>query len=171
MVMDCWVTVKECAGLPGLPGREQNIRARLVKASGGNPELQRKREGSKAFEFHIACLPHDAQEALRQRHFKSVLEQPGCKSVGLPVKRKSAAKPREELEIMRQCPALVEREVSTLTDDQKKVADARALLAQEVEKLRSAGMSRIAAVTFIANSSPPTAGAKTLLEGDFLQAS
>lgn len=151
--MDCWVTVKECAGLPGLPGREQNIRARLVKASGGNPELQRKREGSKAFEFHIACLPHDAQEALRQRHYKSVLEQPGCKSVGLPVKRNSAVKPREELEIMRQCPALVEREVATLTDDQKKVADARALLAQEVEKLRAAGMSRIAAVTFIADGS------------------
>jgi len=33
------------------------------------------------------------------------------------------------------------------------VADARALLAQEVEKLRAAGMSRIAAVTFITDGS------------------
>ncbi|USS95568.1 hypothetical protein M5J15_14815 [Serratia symbiotica] len=57
------------------------------------------------------------------------------------IKRNSLVKPREELEIMRQCPALVEREVATLTDDQKKVADARTLLAQEVEKLRAAGMS------------------------------
>ncbi|WP_149590515.1 hypothetical protein [Serratia symbiotica] len=110
-------------------------------------------EGSKAFEYHIDCLPADTQEAVRQRHFKSVLEQSDCKSDGLQIKRNSLVKPREELEIMRQCPALVEREVATLTDDQKKVADARALLAQEVEKLRAAGMSRIAAVTFIADGS------------------
>ncbi|NIG98080.1 MAG: hypothetical protein G5701_01810 [Serratia symbiotica] len=62
-------------------------------------------------------------------------------------------KPREELEIMRQFPALVEREVAMLTADQKKVADARALLAQGVEKLRGAGMSSIAAVIFIADGS------------------
>ncbi|WP_288444618.1 DNA-binding protein, partial [uncultured Serratia sp.] len=104
--------------MPGLPGTAQGLRMALKKRAGNAPDLVRKREGSKAFEYHIDCLPADTQEAVRQRHFKSVLEQPGCKSVGLPVKRNSAVKPREELEIMRQCPALVEREVATLTDDQ-----------------------------------------------------
>ncbi|WP_146226791.1 DNA-binding protein [Serratia symbiotica] len=148
-----YVVAKELLGLPGLPTTTKGIREALSRYSGGLPEMVRKRAGSKAFEYHIDCLPAQAREAVRQRHFKSVLEQSGCKSDGLPIKRNSLVKPREELEIMRQCPALVEREVATLTDDQKKVADARALLAQEVEKLRAAGMSRIAAVTFIADGS------------------
>ncbi|USS96267.1 hypothetical protein M5J15_04255 [Serratia symbiotica] len=136
-----YVVAKELLGLPGLPTTTKGIREALSRYSGGLPEMVRKRAGSKAFEYHIDCLPAQAREAVRQRHFKSVLEQSGCKSDGLPIKRNSLVKPREELEIMRQCLALVEREVATLTDDQKKVADARTLLAQEVEKLHAAGMS------------------------------
>jgi len=54
---------------------------------------------------------------------------------------------------MRQCPALVEREVCGLTDDQKAIADARALLASEVERLRNAGLSRLSAVNYIVDGS------------------
>ncbi|WP_437612008.1 hypothetical protein [Erwinia sp. V71] len=54
---------------------------------------------------------------------------------------------------MRQCPSLLEKEISSLTEKQKQIADARAALAMEAERLRDAGMSRTAAVKFIAESS------------------
>ncbi|RNM16512.1 hypothetical protein EFS38_20640, partial [Dickeya undicola] len=55
--MSIWLTAKECVDLPGLPRMEHNIRSRLDKRSGGNAELRRRREGSKAFEYHVDCLP------------------------------------------------------------------------------------------------------------------
>lgn len=58
---------------------------------------------------------------------------------------------------MRQCPALLDREVSELTDRQKLVADARALLASEVERMRDAGVSRASAVRYIAEAHAPAA--------------
>jgi putative transposase len=67
--------------------------------------------------------------------------------------QKEPAKPAQALEIMRQCPALLEREVDSLTDKQKQIADARVMLVQEVEKLRDAGMSRVGAVRLISDGS------------------
>jgi putative transposase len=148
-----FITVNELAGLPGLPGTPQGIRYAMNKLAANSPELMRRRQGSKAIEYHIDCLPAEAREVVRQRHYTSVLEQSGCKSVDVPVKRSKAIKPSNELEIMRQCPALVTREVSALNAKQKSVADARALLALEVLRLRDAGMSRLAAVQFIVDGS------------------
>ncbi|WFQ80405.1 hypothetical protein PXH59_04430 [Xenorhabdus sp. SF857] len=54
---------------------------------------------------------------------------------------------------MRQCPALLSRELSSLTEQQRQVADARALLALEVLNLRDAGMSRSAAVQYFSDGS------------------
>ncbi|WP_025246936.1 hypothetical protein [Candidatus Sodalis pierantonius] len=54
---------------------------------------------------------------------------------------------------MRQCPALLDRKVQALNDQQKQIADARMMLAQEVIRLQQAGMARIAAVTFIVEES------------------
>ncbi|MBK4933057.1 transposase, partial [Klebsiella pneumoniae] len=48
---------------------------------------------------------------------------------------------------------MLEREVNSLTVKQKQIADARAVLAMEVEKLRDAGMSRTAAVNFVSMGS------------------
>lgn len=151
--MSIWLTAKECVSLPGLPKMEHNIRNRLDKAAGGDADLRKRRQGSKAFEYHIDCLPLAAQEEIKKRHFKSVLENTGCKSVDIPVKHNQTIKPRQELELMRQCPALLDREVSALTAKQKEVADARALLAAEVERLREAGLSRAGAVKYIAEGS------------------
>lgn len=72
----------------------------------------------------------------------------------VPAERKSSIKPRETLEVFQQCPALLDREASQLTDKQKAVADARSALAQEVLKLHGqAGLSRNAAVNYIVDGS------------------
>ncbi|AHE72583.1 hypothetical protein M942_04680 [Enterobacter ludwigii] len=150
-----FVIAKELIGVPGLPTTTKGIREALSRTSGGMPELMRKREGTKAFEYHIDCLPAEAREIVRQRHYQSVLEQSTeVAVVDAPVTAKKAAvKPSQELELIRQCPALLDRKVGTLTDKQKQIADARAMLAQEVETLIDAGMSRSGAVQLIAGGS------------------
>jgi putative transposase len=154
--MSIWLTVQECSNLPGFPSMLHNIRNNLNKRAGGNPDLRRRRAGSKAFEYHVDCLPHEAREAVLTRHYQQVVEVAIDAPVTnlVPAERKTGIKPREELDILNQCPALLEREVSQLTDKQKAVADARSALALEVLKLYDqAGLSRIAAVNYIVDGS------------------
>lgn len=61
-VIGMFLTANELVGIPGLPGTVQGIRNRLNKLSGDHPELIRKRTGTKAFEYHIDCLPEAAQD-------------------------------------------------------------------------------------------------------------
>lgn len=149
--------VKELVGLPGMPKTEKGIREALARRTNGAAELVRKREGSKAFEYHIDALPAETQEVLRQRHYQEVMEAPAETAAPAPAvidTKKSTIKPREALQVLQQCPALLEREVSQLTSKQKQIADARAALAQEVMKLiDQAGMSRNGAVNYIVEGS------------------
>jgi putative transposase len=146
-----YFSVNELVGVAGLPGTAQGVRAALKKLTGTSPELVRKRQGSKAFEYNIECLPAMAQEALKDLHFKKLMDETPAKSPA--VKAKVEASKRKELEVMRQCPALLDREVAALTQKQKQIADARATLAQEVLRMREAGLSRAAAVEMIAEAS------------------
>ncbi|MBH1915688.1 transposase, partial [Serratia marcescens] len=73
-----FLSVNELIGLPGLPGTAQGLRLALKKRADNSPDLVRKRQGSKAFEYHIDCLPEAARAAATERHYKSVLEQSGC---------------------------------------------------------------------------------------------
>ncbi|EJF9114399.1 transposase, partial [Salmonella enterica] len=59
----CWVTVLELSGVHGLPSTPRGIR-KLAKKSGW---VFRKRAGSKAFEYHIDCLPEQAREIVKRR--------------------------------------------------------------------------------------------------------
>ena len=147
-----FVTVNELVGVPGLPTTQQGLRYSLKKSAGNSPELVRKRAGSKAFEYHIDCLPEQAREIVKARHYREVLKQSDCSSAPTAPKREVTTT-RDELTLLRQCPVLLEREVSDLTERQKQIADARALLAAEVERLRDIGMSRASAVEFIAKES------------------
>ncbi|MGK5712931.1 Mu transposase C-terminal domain-containing protein, partial [Proteus mirabilis] len=52
-----------------------------------------------------------------------------------------------------QCPALLDAKVGELTGTQKDIADARAMLAQEVFRLINHGSSRVGAVKFISEQS------------------
>ncbi|TQN84395.1 UNVERIFIED_ORG: putative transposase [Citrobacter freundii] len=144
-----WFVVRDCLGLSGFPSAEKNIRARLERITENHPEWRRKRKGTKAFEYHIDCLPAEAQKVLRQRLTQQVLDDVQLPAV---VERKAAKNVtvRDELEVMTKCPELALREVQALTDKQKAIADARILLAAEVQKLRDyAGMTRTAAVKHI----------------------
>ncbi|WP_437888590.1 DNA-binding protein [Phytobacter sp. V91] len=142
-----FVTVNELVGLPGLPTTQQGLRYSLNKVACNSPELVRKRSGSKAFEYHIDCLPEQVREIIRERHYREILQQDSDDS-GQPSQRVNTTT-RDELKLLRQCPALLEREVGYLTEKQKEIADARATLALYVEKLRDAGMSRTAAVNYV----------------------
>lgn len=142
--------VKELMGVPGLPATTKGIREMLNRYSCGSKELVRKREGSKAFEYHVDCLPEQAREIVKARHYHEVLKQSGCASAA---PKREVTTTRDELALLRQCPVLLEREVSDLTERQKQIADARALLAAEVERLRDIGMSRASAVAFVTTES------------------
>lgn len=144
-----WFVVRDCLKLSGFPSAEKNIRARLDRLAENNPEWKRKREGTKAFEYHIDCLPAEAQKVLRKRLTQQVLEDAQLPAV-IEQKAVKNITIRDELEVITKCPELALREVQTLTDKQKAIADARILLATEVQKLRDyAGMTRKAALKHI----------------------
>lgn len=152
--MSIWLTAKECIGLPDFPTQPQNIRSRLEKYSGGSDTFRRRRTGTKAFEYHIDCLPLAAQEVIKARFYAQALET----EVPVTAEQTAVKTPRSEklagdLDIMRQCPALLDSKVGELTGNQKDIADARAMLAQEVLKLIRLGSSRTAAVNLISAQS------------------
>jgi putative transposase len=150
-----FVTVNELVGLPGLPGTAQGVRYALNKCAAGLPEMMRRREGTKAFEYHIDCLPDAAREAVQARIARELQVESGA---GLPAVAetgcavaKGSAETCVDLELYRKCPALLEQKLRSLTDDQKAIADARMTLVCGVLKLMDAGgMSRKAAVDLIA---------------------
>lgn len=150
-----WSTVAELAGCAGMPATERGCRKFLDNLSEKSPDVRRKRSGTKAFEYHIDFLPAKTQEDVRARYYASILAQKETSLNVAPSRASSCGinKPRTELKLMRQCPALLEREINSLTDKQKQIADSRAVLAMEVEKLRDAGMSRTAAVNFVSMGS------------------
>ncbi|EKA2581318.1 transposase, partial [Salmonella enterica] len=132
-----WVTAKECTGIKGFPSAEKNVRIRLERATEQNPEWRRKRAGTKAFEYHIDCLPEQAREIVKRRFLnQAVASAENCQtSVHVAV----TSKARQELVLMQQCPALATREANKLTEQQRRIADARCVLVREVDRLRSLG--------------------------------
>jgi putative transposase len=80
---------------------------------GNSPELVRKRAGSKAFEYHIDCLPEQAREIVKARHYREVLKQSDCSSAPTAPKREVTTT-RDELALLRQCPVLLNVKSPTL---------------------------------------------------------
>ncbi|KAA5957783.1 MULTISPECIES: Mu transposase C-terminal domain-containing protein [unclassified Pantoea] len=149
-----FVTVNELMGLPGLPGTLQGLRFTLNKRAAGLPELVRRREGTKAFEYHIDCLPDAAREVVKQRLMKQVIESSEGAGVVAPVS--VAVKAKQELVLMQECPALAKRETDRLTEKQRRIADARCVLVMEVDRLRSLEgikATRTGAVEYVAEQS------------------
>ncbi|MFB5079617.1 DNA-binding protein, partial [Raoultella sp. C349492] len=138
--------------LPGMPETRPGVAAR-AKNHGWQSRARAGRGGG--CEYSIDSLPAETQEAIRERFYRSVLENRSQEVAAREIaKRKAAAQEKgSKLELMRQCPALLAREVQQLTTRQKQIADARAALAMEVEKLRDSGLSRTAAVAYVANNS------------------
>ncbi|EBC4877358.1 DDE-type integrase/transposase/recombinase [Salmonella enterica] len=151
-----YVTVRELIGVAGMPKTEKGIREALVRYSAAVPEFSRKRAGSKALEFNIDCLPADVREVVTQRHYAATLEQSVPAEVVTPVKTavKPVLKAAERVAVLRQCPALLETKTAELTEQQRQIADARALLVAEVLRLeRACDLSRIRAINFVCDQS------------------
>ncbi|RYU42085.1 hypothetical protein ERW49_18395, partial [Aliivibrio finisterrensis] len=66
-----YFTVKELAGAAGMPKLERNVRIALKDVSDSD---KRKREGSRAFEYHIDCLPEATRLFLIQRDAKNTAD-------------------------------------------------------------------------------------------------
>lgn len=157
-----FVTVSELIGLSGLPGTSQGLRVALNKRAAGTPELVRRREGTKAFEYHVDCLPDEARKVVQARAARRVLTESRA-SVPAPVTSArntelavGGEKVQSELSVYRKCPAVLEQKLRSLTDTQKAVADARMLLACEIERLmdeRGLNMKRKQAIEHIASES------------------
>lgn len=62
-----WVTAKECIGISGMPTDVHKIRAKLDRLC-GESDMKRKRQGSKAFEYHTSILPAPVQAALLKKN-------------------------------------------------------------------------------------------------------
>lgn len=149
-----FLSVSELVGLPGLPGTAQGVRWTLRKSTGSSPDLMRRRPGTKAFEYHIDCLPERTREEIKLRQLNSLLTAEK-KVVKTAVKGdlNPRVKPKHELDLMRQCPALLQRSTNNLTTLQRDIADARATLVIEVFALQNAGLSRIRAIKYICDQS------------------
>lgn len=156
-----FVAAKELVGIPGLPATTKGLREALIRLSGGHPDFVRKREGTKAFEYHIDCLPDAVREAAQARMARQLLtethsEVPAVSS-GCAERGAGGEKVQRELALYRQCPALLDKKLRELTGHQKAVGDARMVLAQEILRLMGGrhgfSMSRIQAIAFISTES------------------
>jgi len=69
-----WLTAKEAAELPEMPTSIHKVREKLDRLSCRREGVFRRRDGSKAFEYHISVLPEAAQKYLRQQQAKSEIK-------------------------------------------------------------------------------------------------
>lgn len=148
-----YLTVKEIVGLPGMPGTLQGVRWAMNKFTSNAPDMIRKRSGTKALEYHIDCLPAAVREAVLQRHYNTLLQQPPVNTHAKAVTASTTASTSQMLELVRQCPAMLEQKTAALTQKQRDIADARMVLVVEVLRLQDTGLSRIKAIQFICDRS------------------
>ncbi|EEA0729279.1 DDE-type integrase/transposase/recombinase [Salmonella enterica subsp. enterica serovar Newport] len=144
-------SVNDLTGVPGLPGTVQGIRWTLNRATEQNPKWRRKREGTKAFEYHIDCLPEQAREVVKRRLFNQVVAS--AEHCQADARVSVTSKARQELVLMQKCPALATREADKLTEQQRLIADARCVLVREVDRLRNLSETRAGAIAFISAES------------------
>lgn len=144
-------SVNDLTGVPGLPGTVQGIRWALNRATEQNPEWRRKREGTKAFEYHIDCLPEQARAVVKRRLFNQVVA--AAEHCQADARVSVTSKARQELVLMQKCPALATREADKLTEQQRLIADARCVLVREVDRLRNLNETRVGAIAFISAES------------------
>ncbi|ECI5214665.1 transposase [Salmonella enterica subsp. diarizonae] len=129
-----FVLVKELVGVPGLPKTIKGIREALQRSCGECEGMMRKREGTKAFEFHIDCLPDMARKALQARQIKALMNQPATEK-SEPQSPRAKSQEEGKMAVYRRCPALFEQTLGALTKTQKDIADARIAIVNEVLRL------------------------------------
>ncbi|OZI15529.1 transposase [Sodalis-like symbiont of Philaenus spumarius] len=130
-----FVSANELLGITGLPGTVQGIRLALNKWAGNAETMKRKRAGTKAYEYHIDCLPAEAQRVLRERHLQQMMTAAPADAAASKTEVSKANADLEKagkLDVYRRCPALIGDRLADLTDKQRQIADARMLLVQHI---------------------------------------
>ncbi|EBA9764163.1 DDE-type integrase/transposase/recombinase [Salmonella enterica] len=145
-----FVSVNELIGLPGVPGTAQGVRY-AVKKWASTDHHKRQRQGTKAIEYSIDCLPEVTQKAIRERYMAQLMEAKTPQEPAKPVVRRQrdpdAISP---LEAYRGSPQLMEERLNALTESQRQVADARAALVREVFLLEDQGnIGRLKAINYV----------------------
>ncbi len=145
-----FVSVNELVGLPGMPGTAQGVRYSIRKLA-SSEHFRRKRAGSKTIEYSIDCLPPVTQRALRERHVAQLMASaPQEITTQPPVKRERKQNVVQPVEAYRGSPQLVEERMNALTENQRKVAEARIALVCEVLRIsQEPGFSCASAIRFI----------------------
>lgn len=145
-----FVSVNELVGLPGMPGTAQGVRYSIKKMA-SSEHFWRKRAGSKTIEYSIDCLPPITQQALRERHVAQLMAtDPQEITTQPPVKRERKQNVVQPVEAYRGSPQLVEERLNALTENQRKVAEARIALVCEVLRIsQEPGFSCASAIRFI----------------------
>ncbi|HFF6399708.1 TPA: Mu transposase C-terminal domain-containing protein [Escherichia coli] len=145
-----FVSVNELVGLPGIPGTAQGVRYSIRKLA-SSEHFRRKRAGSKTIEYSIDCLPPVTQRALRERHVAQLMASaPQEITTQPPVKRERKQNVVQPVEAYRGSPQLVEERLNALTENQRKVAEARIALVCEVLRIsQEPGFSCASAIRFI----------------------
>lgn len=145
-----FVSVNELVGLPGMPGSAQGVRYAIKKLA-SSEHLRRKRAGTKAIEYHIDCLPEITQKALRERYVEQlVAKENDVSEVKVVVRKTRNPDAVQAIEAYRGSPQLMEERLNTLTENQRRVSEARAALVVEVLKLESDGnLGRLKAINYL----------------------
>ncbi|MBN3068183.1 transposase [Pectobacterium brasiliense] len=133
--------------LPGIPGTRPGITAR-AKNSGW---LSRPRVGQGGgYEYSLESMSSDIQNKIREHYYNTLLQQ---QPVNAPAVAKTTASSSQLLEIVRQCPAVLDQKTAEMTQKQRDIADARMVMVVEVLRLEDTGLSRIKAINFICDRS------------------
>lgn len=114
--MNMWFTVQELTACHSFPNTERGGRKFLDKIVKDKPDIKRKRQGTKAFEYAFSGLPEQIQNELCHRYSVSIIK----------------AKPKSLPADLRQV------ELKTLTEKQREVAGARMALVAQVAQLEQA---------------------------------
>ncbi|EKB3332842.1 transposase, partial [Salmonella enterica subsp. enterica serovar Chandans] len=142
-----YVVAKELVGVPGMPATTKGIREALKRYASGEDNFARRRPGTKAIEYSVNCLPEVTQKAVRERYVAQLMENEPQEPVKPVVRRRHDPDAISPLEAYRGSPQLMEESLNALTEKQRQIADARAMLVVEVLRLEvEGGLSRIKAI-------------------------
>ncbi|EEJ1462042.1 DDE-type integrase/transposase/recombinase [Salmonella enterica subsp. enterica] len=141
-----WVAMTDLVSLCGLPNSLPGLHKKAKR------ELWRTRlkpgVKGKVLECNSESLPLVIQSALRERYVTQLMETETAQEPVKPVvRRRRDPDAISSLEAYRGSPQLMEESLNALTEKQRQIADARAMLVVEVLRLEvEGGLSRIKAI-------------------------
>ncbi len=143
-----WITIDGLASLPNIGCSRATLARRANKEGWVFRQLQGKRGVS--YEYEISSLPLTIQEEVRDRQIQQLMKATSQEPAKPVVRRSRDPDAISPLEAYRGSPQLMEERLKALTDNQRRVADARAALVREVFLLEDQGnIGRLKAINYV----------------------